>query len=129
MESVALKFRETMATQGLEARLALTTNDFTWTVWGKPDGPFKLAGTYTRDQVAELMRHVRASLIDGPHISVLGHREDASHTDLEIEVRGTSVNGTEYHNKGVHVFDIVDGQVAAVREYIDTSHAAEVFVR
>ncbi|GAA4786785.1 hypothetical protein GCM10023200_21130 [Actinomycetospora chlora] len=129
MGSVALHFRETMAEHGLEAGLALTTDDFTWTVWGRPDGPFRLARTYAKDEVADLMSHVRASLVDGPHVTVLGFTEDASHAFLEIEVRATSVNGTEYHNRGVHVFDIVDGRVAAVREYIDTAHAAEVFVR
>ena len=36
-------------------------------------------------------------------------------------------NGLEYDNRYIIVYEIVDGRVRTVREYMDTQHAARLF--
>lgn len=45
---------------------------------------------------------------------------------LEWRVRGRSAAGVPYDNAYCGVFELGDGRIAAVREYMDTQHAAEV---
>lgn len=46
---------------------------------------------------------------------------------VETHTTGRSAAGVDYDNRIAYVFDLRDGLIAAVREYLDTIHAAVVF--
>jgi uncharacterized protein len=126
---LATEFFDCVGRGDVDGALALTSQDFAWTVGGKPGGPFALAGKYDRAEYPALLGHVAASLPGGPQVEVVSHTANRDHIVIETHVTGTSADGVGYDNDVVYVFDIVNEKIVAVREYLDTVHAAEVFTR
>jgi len=129
MANVATEFLSRFAAGDVTGALELTTDDFRWTVGGKPGGGFALAGTYDQAGYLEMLGRAAASLPAGPQIEVISVTEAAERAVVETHVVGTSADGVEYDNRVVCVFDFDGSKIAAVREYLDTIHAAEVFTR
>jgi uncharacterized protein len=116
-----------LAAADIEAALARTTPDFTWTVPGRPGGRFALAGTYDREQFPAMLGRVATALPDGPRVDVTSVTATEERIVVETHTTGRSATGVDYDNRIVCVFDLRDGLIAAVREYLDTIHAADVF--
>jgi ketosteroid isomerase-like protein len=47
---------------------------------------------------------------------------------VEVEVEGVAPNGKLYNNTFHYLFRFRDGKICQVKEYVDTYHAAEVFL-
>ncbi|MBP2471803.1 ketosteroid isomerase-like protein [Crossiella equi] len=127
--NIATEFFELLGRGHIDGAMALTTDDFTWTVGGKPGGPFALAGTYDSAAYIEMLGHVAASIPAGPQVEIVSVTQGSDRIVVETHVVGNSADGVGYDNNLVCVFDISDGRIAAVREYLDTIHASEVFTR
>ncbi|MGW2032946.1 nuclear transport factor 2 family protein [Streptomyces sp. NPDC001811] len=125
--SVATDFFDRLGKGDIPGALQLTTPDFTWTVAGKPE-QFGLAGVYNRDSYLDMLGRVAAFLPAGPRIDVTSVTADAQHEVIEAHVTGESASGRRYDNALVYVFDLENDKVKAVREYLDTMHASEIFV-
>lgn len=125
--NVASQFFADLGAGNIDAALGRTTPDFTWTVPGKPGGGFALAGTYDREQYRALLGRVAAALPDGPQVDVTSVTATEERIVVETHTTGRSATGVDYDNRIVCVFDLRDGLIAAVREYLDTIHAADVF--
>ncbi|WP_029112266.1 nuclear transport factor 2 family protein [Mycobacterium sp. URHB0044] len=111
----------------VDRALGRTAPGFTWTVPGVPGGAFALAGVYGAQEFPAMLARVAAALPEGPQTEITSVMETEQRIVLEAHVRGRSTNGVEYDNRVAYVFDMDGGQISAVREYLDTSHAAEVF--
>lgn len=109
--------------------LSATSDAFTWTVAGRPDDGFALAGIYNKDRYPGLLARVQASMPDGPQVEITSTTETQERVVIEAHVHGRSADGLDYDNRLVYVFDLDGGKIAAVREYLDTIHAAEIFTR
>lgn len=127
--NLASEFFDRIGHGDIEAALALTADTFTWTVAGSVGGPFALAGTYNKATFVRMMGQVAASLPGGPKIEIKSVTADDDHTVIETHVTGTSATEAQYNNNVVYVFDIADGKISAVREYLDTLPAATIFTR
>jgi ketosteroid isomerase-like protein len=125
----ATQFFADMGTGDLGKALANTTEDFTWTVSGKPGDGFALAGTYDRARYVEMLGHVSASMPAGPRVDVTSMTETPERIVIEARVQGVSADGVVYDNQLVYVFDLKGDKIKAAREYLDTIHAAKVFTR
>lgn len=111
--TIATSFFDRLGSGDVYGALALTTPDFTWTVAGKP-GQFALAGVYF--------------LPAGPRVDITSVTADSLHEVIEAHVTAVSASGAQYDNALVYVFDLEGDKIRAVREYLDTIHASEVFV-
>lgn len=125
----AAQFFADLSTGDVEKALANTTEEFVWTVSGKPGDGFALAGSYNRARYVEMLSHVKASMPSGPQIDVTSMTETPERIVMEAHVQGESAEGIAYDNRLVYVFDLEDRKIKAVREYLDTLHAAKVFTR
>jgi len=100
-------------------------DDATWWVSGSIDG---MSGTYEKKPFGELLEGVKAAyksgamqfkpksmVAEGPFVAVEAH----SYAELN--------NGRIYSNEYHLLFEIREGKVLRVKEYMDTQHAHAIF--
>jgi ketosteroid isomerase-like protein len=123
---VALRFVSSLAAGQLEAGLKMMAEDLSWCVAGHPD-EFALAGTYSKAEFVQLLARLGKAMPDGVRIEV--NRVFGDHNTAAVEVRNTgrSPAGRQYDNHLVYIFEVQDGLIRAVREYLDTGHAQAIF--
>jgi ketosteroid isomerase-like protein len=92
-------------------------------------GGFALAGVYRTQQYLDMLGRVTASLPEGPQMQITSITQATERVVIEARVRGRSVDGPDYDNQLAYVFDINGDKICAVREYLDTIHAAEIFTK
>ncbi len=73
------------------------------------------------------MAGITSAFPDGLTIHPVRLVEDGDHVAVEVVGDARHRNGRRYQNRYAFVLDIRDGQVAALREYADTLHIADVF--
>lgn len=97
--------------------------------WDYP-GDLPLSGTWRgRDRIVDdFLGSVGTALEPGSAVAleVTSVLSIGDQVVAEWTSRATARGGAAYHNRNIAIFTIRDGQIAAVREYTDTQHAAQV---
>jgi uncharacterized protein len=100
--------------------------DATWWVSGTMAG---LSGTYTRDQLQSLLQQVKTVYKQGAlAITPLAMTAEGARVAVEAESFAELTNGRVYRNRYHFLFELADGKIASVREYMDTGHAYATFL-
>ena len=124
-KQVVLDFYEAGARGDMDACFALLADDVTWTNIGST----KFSGTYIGTQaIAEdLLGPLFSQLKAG--ISSQIERLTAEGDSVVAQTSGTAetMDGTPYNNTYCQVIRIRDGQIADVKEYMDTALIDSVF--
>ena len=124
-KQIVLDFYEAGARGDMDACFALLTDDVTWTNIGST----KFSGTYIGKQaIAEdLLGPLFSQLKAG--ISSQIERLTAEGDIVVAQTSGTAetMDGTPYNNTYCQVIRIRDGQIADVKEYMDTALIDSVF--
>ena len=124
-KQVVIDFYEAGARGNMDACFALLADDITWTNIGST----KFSGTYTGKQsIAEdLLGPLFGQLKAG--ISSQIERLTAEGEIVVAQTSGTAetADGVPYNNSYCQVIQIRDGQIAAVKEYMDTALIDSVF--
>jgi ketosteroid isomerase-like protein len=108
--------------------LSLMADDATWRVPGKPElSP--AAGVYDKERLGRLFQRMLARLEHGLKMTVLGMVADGDRVAIEVESSGDLRNGRQYRQQYHFLIEFRDGKIAAVREYLDTQHAFDVWMR
>ena len=108
--------------------LALMTEDVTWRIPGKPDlSP--AAGIYDKERIGRLFRRMLSQLENGLKMTVLSSVAEGDQVAVEVESSGDLKNGRQYRQQYHFLIALREGKIAAVREYLDTQHAFEVWMR
>src|SRR5262252_2168193 len=108
--------------------LDLMTDDVTWRVPGKPElSP--VAGIYNKERLKRLFGRMLAQLEAGLQMTVLGLLAEGNDVAVEVESRGDLRNGRKYRQQYHFLITFRDGKIASVREYLDTHHAFDVWIR
>jgi len=108
--------------------LALMTDDVTWRVPGKPElSP--VAGSYGKERLRRLFNRMLAQLDSGLKMTVLGSVAEGDQVAVEVESSGDLRNGRQYRQQYHFLISFRDGKIALVREYLDTHHAFDVWIR
>jgi ketosteroid isomerase-like protein len=108
--------------------LDLMTDDVTWRVPGKPElSP--VAGIYNKERLKRLFGRMLAQLEGGLQMTVLGLLAEGNDVAVEVESQGDLRNGRKYRQQYHFLITFRDGKIAAVREYLDTHHAFDVWIR
>jgi len=125
-KAVALDFIRASGAHDAPALAAMMTEDLVYWVQGKPH-LFPYAGTRGK---AEMCAYFATPSIfkDGLAQRIGAVTAEDDRVAVEVEVEGVAPNGKLYNNTFHYLFHFRDGKVCKVREYVDTYHAAEVFL-
>jgi len=103
--------------------LDMLAEDATWWVAGN----FALSGTRSKKEFAELLTQVAAATTEGIRLTPKAFTAEGDRVAVETESYARHVNGKLYNNQYHFLFEIRDGKIRAVREYLDTMDTNEVF--
>ena len=109
----------------VQKALDMMTPDATWWIGGKPE-LFPLCGLKTKAQIGELLNSLVPTTLDGLAIVPKSMVAEGNKVACEAESLGVLGNGRTYNNEYHFLIEIRDGKIAAVREYLDTMHTADV---
>lgn len=127
-KTLTLEFFTAWFSGRVQDALAVTTEDFTFTVPGDRTR-FPLAGTYDRDGWVELLARVGAVMPDGVRGDIVACVADDGLAVVVAHTFGTSRTGRRHDNDLCYVVQIRDGRLASCREYLDTMHANDVLAQ
>ena len=100
-------------------------DDVTW--WVPPSSP--LSGTY-RGKPAVLSLFARGTKLYSPtdpfSVEVQGLVAEGSYVAAQVVIRAITAKGRSYENHYHFLFEIVDGKIKRVKEYVDTLYAQRV---
>ena len=111
----------------IDGVMALMTDDATWLIPGKKElSP--AAGLYTRERIEKLFRRMLDGLAGGLHMTVSSSIAEGDRVALEVTSSGDLKNGRRYRQEYHFLIEFRDGKICAVREYLDTQHAHDVWI-
>jgi ketosteroid isomerase-like protein len=125
--ATAKRFFELFSASDIDGALALMTEDATWQIPGKKElSP--TAGLYTKERIGRLFRRMLDALSAGLHMTVLSSLAEGDRVALEVVSSGDLKNGRQYRQEYHFLLEFSDGKICAVREYLDTQHAHDVWI-
>jgi ketosteroid isomerase-like protein len=108
--------------------LALMTDDVVWRIPGKRElSP--AAGDYGKERIGRLFNRMLSQLEAGLKMTVLGSIAEGESVAVEVESSGDLKNGRRYRQQYHFLLAFRDDRISAVREYLDTQHGFEVWMR
>lgn len=126
-KAIAADFLATFSTGDVDAILERMHDDATWWVSGSVEG---FSGTYGKKELGELLRGVTTVYVERALRITPSHMiAEGNYVAAEAESYATLNNGRIYSNNYHFLFEIADGKVLRIKEYMDTMHAWEIFFR
>lgn len=110
----------------IDGLLSMMTNDFTWTIVGKRHLS-AFVGTKSKAEIVAIWSDLYAALDGALTMSVTGMIAENDQIAAEVVSDARTHGGKVYNNNYHLLITVRDGQVAAVKEYTDLMHVAEVF--
>lgn len=124
-KAIAARFAEVFSTGDVDAILELLHPDAVYWVAGQIEG---MSGDYTREEFGDLLRGVTGAYTTGSlEITPLSSIAEGDKVAVEAESYGELHNGRIYRNRYHFLFQIRDGVIISVKEYMDTKHAWDTF--
>jgi uncharacterized protein len=106
-----------------EGALANFADDVTWFITGKLPG---VSGTKKgKAEVVAFLGTVATSFPSGLKSEFKRTYGDGDTVVVELVNRAVSATGKSYENEYCFVFDVGDGKIRAIREYVDLAKAIE----
>ena len=126
-KALAHEFFARFSASELDGALATLTDDATWLIPGKRER-MPTAGLYTKERIARLFHAMLKQLKGGLRMTVLSAIAEGDRVALEVESSGDLHNGRLYRQQYHFLLEFRDGKICAVREYLDTQHAHDVWI-
>jgi hypothetical protein len=126
--ATAHRFFELFSASDIEGVLALMTDDATWRIPGKKELT-PTAGVYSKERIGRLFRRMVDNLTGGLRMSVVSAIAEGDRVAVEAISSGDLRNGRLYRQEYHIIMEFRDGKICAVREYLDTQHAHDVWIR
>jgi uncharacterized protein len=125
--ATARRFFELLSASDIDGALALMADDATWRLPGKKElSP--TAGLYSKDKLGRLFHRMLDALSTGLQMTVISSLAEGERVALEATSAGDLKNGRRYRQEYHFLMEFKDGKIAAVREYLDTQHAHDVWI-
>tara|TARA_R110000782_G_scaffold78276_9_gene155644 strand:- start:74653 stop:75054 length:402 start_codon:yes stop_codon:yes gene_type:complete len=112
----------------MDEALAMLKDDATWRIMGTPE-IFPFAAVHTKAGMANIWATLGQFMPNGMETKICGMIAEGNHVSVELVSHGTAADGRIYNNHYHDVFVIEDGAIVEVREYFDTQHVADMFLR
>ena len=127
-KEIAAELFERFTRSDIPGVLSLMTDDAIWRIPGKPElSP--AAGEYGKERIGRLFNRMLSQLEAGLKMTVLGSIAEGDSVAVEVESSGDLKNGRRYRQQYHFLLGFRDGKISAVREYLDTQHAFDVWMR
>ena len=126
--AAAHRFFELFSASDIEGALALMTDDATWRIPGKQELT-PTAGVYNKQRIGRLFYRMIDNLAGGLRMTVLSSLAEGDRVAVEATSSGDLKNGRLYRQEYHFLMEFRDGKICAVREYLDTQHAHDVWIR
>jgi ketosteroid isomerase-like protein len=105
--------------------LAMMADDATWWIGGKP-ALFPLCGLKSKAQIGEILMSLVPVTRNGLEIKPIGMVAEGDKVAVEAVSYGEFPNGRIYNNEYHFLVTVRNSKIAAVKEYLDTMHTADV---
>jgi len=124
-KSIVAEFLAVFSTGNVPGILERLHDDATWWVSGKIEG---FAGTKSKQEMGKLLEGVVTVYKEGAlRITPLEMVAEGDRVAVEAEGYAELTNGRVYNPQSAFVFEIADGKIKRVKEYLDTQHAHDIF--
>jgi ketosteroid isomerase-like protein len=125
-KSIVVEFLEVFSEGDVPGVLERLHDDATWWVSGSIEG---FAGTKSKEEMGKLLEGVVTVYRQGAlRLTPVAMLAEGDRVAVETEGYAVLTNGRVYEPQSAFVFEVSDGKIGSVREYIDTLHAHEIFV-
>ena len=125
-EEFVVRFLEVLSTGDLEKLRPMVHEEATWEPMGKS---IPGAGLHVgrKGIIDEFLGPVRGLFEPGePKVEILNMISKGPQVAAETQGRGTLKNGKAYDNRYVWIFELKDGMLYRLREYMDTAYILSV---
>jgi len=128
-KEIVVRFLKNFSTGKIDDAMAMMADTGTWWVGGKP-GKFALAGTKSKAVFTEMLKSMLATMPEGLKLtpSPSGFTAEGNRVAVEVESYGKTDSGKVYNNLYHFLFEVKEGKIQAVKEYLDTMHTKEIFL-
>lgn len=89
-------------------------------------GSTLISGCFTRDQIAATAGAIYDVFPQGLHFTITGMTAEGDRVAVEAESEGEHVSGQTYANQYHFLFELRDGKLQRLREYMDTELVTDV---
>jgi ketosteroid isomerase-like protein len=122
-KDVARQFFAMLSGGDIEGAMALFADEGDFWQAGS-DGPGRVI---TFVEVREMFRSIIGAIPSGIAFMLDDLLAEGDWVAAQVSCKAQLQNGNEYRNRYCFFFKVVDGQIVAAREYMDTMHAAAAF--
>lgn len=126
-KQILREFFTRFTARDIPGALALMAEDCIWLIPGKPER-MATAGEYSKERVARLFHRMLGQLPGGLKMTVKSMIAEGDRVAAEVESEGDLKNGRRYRQQYHFAFELADGRIRSVREYLDTQHAYDVWL-
>jgi uncharacterized protein len=126
-KATARRLFELFTASDIDGVLALMTEDATWLIPGKKElSP--AAGLYSKEKIGKLFHRMLDGLSGGLRMTVTSLLAEGDRVAAEVTSSGDLKNGRRYRQEYHFLIEFRGGRICAVREYLDTQHAHDVWI-
>ncbi|MEE2060428.1 nuclear transport factor 2 family protein [Rhodococcus artemisiae] len=120
------EFMEVFSTGNVESILGYLAPTATWWVAGTIEG---ISGTKDKQEFREMLSGLSANTKSGAiTLTPLAWTAEGDRVAVETESYSEMNNGRVYNNLYHFVFEVRDGLIQSVKEFLDTEHTRAVFL-
>ncbi|MDQ0382299.1 nuclear transport factor 2 family protein [Amycolatopsis thermophila] len=125
-KEIVASFMEVFSTGDVEKILSLLSESATWWVAGTLEG---ISGTKNKKEFGEMLAGLSALTVSGAiRLTPLAWTAEGDRVAVETESYSELRNGRVYNNLYHFVFEVRDGRIQSIKEYLDTEHTRAVFL-
>lgn len=85
-----------------------------------------ISGQYSKEQIRAFAGSVLESFPSGLKFSISGITAEGNRVAVEASSEGEHVSGAHYSNRYHFLFELENGRIAVLREYMDTETVTEI---
>jgi ketosteroid isomerase-like protein len=108
----------------IKAAFANMSDNVSWLIPGNTPGVSGLKRG--KDEILKFMSGVSTIFPEGLNSEIRKTYCDGDTVIIELTNRGKVSNGKQYENEYCFVFELEDGKIRRIREYVDTQKAKEI---
>ncbi|MGJ8528738.1 nuclear transport factor 2 family protein [Maritalea sp.] len=125
-KDLVLKFVEAMRISDVQTLDAMTTADFSWWIGGKPSY-LQTAGEHDKGFFMGFFGSGGDMFPNGAEFNVTGMVAEGDKVAAEAHMNAETATGSVYDNSYHFLFEISNGRIKRMKEYMDTHHAKVTF--